>query len=61
VKQVNPFRAQEDVNIEVVECLGTAVRRGFDTVEKLNFAKQNEHLLSRVVMHEAYASAQRVV
>ena len=61
VKQVNPFRAQEDVNIEVVECLGTAVRRGFDTVEKLNFAKQNEHLLSRVVMHEAYALAQRVV
>lgn len=55
VDDVDPFDEQKELSREVVESLGTAVRRGFDTPEKLNFAKENEHLLSRVLMHNTFS------
>lgn len=39
----------------VIECLPTAVRRGFDSPSKLAFAEINTGLLSRVQTHQAYA------
>lgn len=43
----------------VLECLPTAVRRGFDTPFKLAFAESNAGLLSRVQTHQAYAEVVR--
>jgi hypothetical protein len=42
--------------LSVIECLPTAVRRGFDTPLKLAFAEVKSGLLSRVQIHRAYAS-----
>jgi len=56
-QNIDSFNEQNELRREVVECLGTAVRRGFDTPEKLNFARQNENLLSRVKMHDVFRAA----
>ena len=39
----------------VLECLPTAVRRGFDSPSKLAFAEIRTGLLSRVQTHQAFA------
>lgn len=54
VKDVNPFEQQEDLDKQLVECLSTAVRRGFNSTEKLFFASKNPSILSRVQVHEAW-------
>ncbi len=46
--------AQGDVRREIVECLGTAVRRGFDTPEKVLFAGEHASILSRVQLHQQW-------
>ncbi|MDP2756505.1 MAG: DEAD/DEAH box helicase [Desulfurivibrionaceae bacterium] len=55
VKEVNPFDAQESLSHQVVECLGTAVRKGYDTPEKVFFAGNHPTSLSRVQMHELWS------
>jgi superfamily II DNA/RNA helicase len=54
VEDVDPFDEQEELSREVVECLGTAVRKGFDNPQKLTFAMQNANILSRVVIHRLW-------
>jgi superfamily II DNA/RNA helicase len=58
VGQVDPFDVQGGLDRGLVEGLGTAVRRGFDTVEKLSFAAENKAILGRVQMHKAWEKAQ---
>lgn len=40
----------------VLDCLPSAIRRGFDEPAKLAFADLRKHLLSRVQVHAAYAA-----
>jgi hypothetical protein len=49
-------------SVGVVDCLATAVRRGFDTPEKIAFAELRLRILSRVDMHNVFAAqiAERV-
>lgn len=54
VKDIDPFEQQEDLDKQLVECLSTAVRRGFNSPEKLFFASDNTSVLSRVQVHEAW-------
>ncbi len=51
VLEVAPFGVNPKLNIEMIESLSTAVRLGYDSVEKMNFALANPQLLSRVVVH----------
>jgi hypothetical protein len=48
---LDPFGVQDDLIPNVVECLGTAIRRGFDSPELLAFATENSSVLSRVRIH----------
>jgi hypothetical protein len=56
VTELDPFDAQKELSRELVESLGTAVRLGYDSVEKLSFATQNARLLGRVQAHRAWAA-----
>ncbi|MEZ9297903.1 DEAD/DEAH box helicase [Vibrio splendidus] len=51
VIEVNPFSHAPLLSSEMVESLSTAVRLGYDSVDKLNFALANPQLLSRVATH----------
>ncbi len=55
VVNLDPFEQQPDLDKQLVELLSTAVRRGFDSIEKLQFANENPRLLSRVQAHESWA------
>src|SRR5690606_3672060 len=54
VKRVDPFEQQQDLSSELVEVLGTAVRKGFDLPEIVHFASENPQILSRVQIHAAW-------
>ena len=41
---------------QVVQSLAAAVRRGFDSPEKLAFANRNPQVLGRVELHRLYAA-----
>jgi hypothetical protein len=56
VRQIDPFDKQEDLNAELIELLSTAVRRGFDTSMKLQFALNDKKLIGRVQAHKAWAA-----
>lgn len=56
VTELDPFDTQEELSRELVESLGTAVRLGYDSVEKLTFSTQNANLLGRVQAHRAWAA-----
>jgi hypothetical protein len=56
VQQVDPFDKQEGLDNELVELLSTAVRRGFDTPAKLQFALNNKKLIGRVQAHKAWTA-----
>ena len=56
VKDLDPFEAQPTLSQQVVEALSAAIRKGFDTPEKLFHASQDKSILSRVQMHEAFAN-----
>ncbi|WOS62044.1 DEAD/DEAH box helicase [Sinorhizobium fredii] len=58
VEEVDPFDAQEDLSRQLIECLGTAVRKGFDSPEKVAFASENPAVLSRVQMHSLWTAEQ---
>ncbi len=51
IEEVDPFEAQEDLSRQLIECLGPAVRKGFDSPEKVTFASEHPTVLSRVQMH----------
>jgi len=55
VKDVNPFATQPTLSQQTIEVLGTAVRKGYDTPEKLFYAGEHLSVLSRVQMHEQFA------
>jgi len=55
VEQVDPFDTQDTLSRYLVECLGTAVRKGYDLPEKVAFAGDHPAVLSRVRMHELWA------
>ena len=54
IGEVDPFSTQENLSLGVVECLGTAVRKGYDSPEKILFAGNNPSVLSRVEMHQLW-------
>lgn len=58
IEQADPFGAQEELSRQLVECLGPAVRKGFDTPEKVLFAGERPAVLSRVQMHSLWAARQ---
>jgi superfamily II DNA/RNA helicase len=55
VLELDPFDEQEDLSSELIEGLSTAVRLGFDDIEKLKFATADPSLLGRVQAHKAWA------
>jgi hypothetical protein len=59
VLELNPFGQQEGLSRELIEGLSTAVRLGFDELEKQAFASDDAKLLGRVQAHEAWAAEQR--
>ncbi len=58
VEDVDPFEQQKDLDRQLVESLSAAVRRGFDSTEKLFFASDNPAILSRVQVHQAWEHEQ---
>lgn len=54
IKEVDPFDMQEGLSRQLVESLGSAVRKGYDTPEKVLFAGDHLAVLSRVQMHELW-------
>lgn len=54
VTDINPYDQQEDLSPEIVDVLSTAVRRGYDSPEKITYAFSNPAILSRVVVHRSY-------
>jgi hypothetical protein len=55
IEEADPFDTQEDLSRQLVECLGTAVRKGYDAPEKVFFAGDHPVVLSRVQIHELWA------
>ncbi|WP_417827206.1 DEAD/DEAH box helicase [Thalassospira sp.] len=53
VKEVDPYSAQENLEAEVVEVMSSAVRLGYDTLEKLRFSSQNRYMC-RVLVHRHF-------
>lgn len=58
VKEVDPFEAQEDLDRQMVECMSTALRLGYDTAEKMFFARDEKDALGRVQAHMMWDAAQ---
>jgi superfamily II DNA/RNA helicase len=56
IEEVDPFDEQGDLSRQLVEFLGTAVRKGFDTPDKVLFASDHPAILSRVQMHMLFAT-----
>jgi superfamily II DNA/RNA helicase len=54
VDDLNPFDAQENLSPKVIECLGTAVRKGYDEPEKVLYAIAHPAVLSRVRIHQLW-------
>jgi hypothetical protein len=55
VEEEDPFDQQEGLSRQLVECLSSAVRKGFDVPEKIAFSSDNPRILSRVQVHQAWA------
>ncbi len=49
--KLEPFEHQDDLSMEVLDCLANAARRGFDRPQKINFANRHREILSRVQAH----------
>lgn len=56
VEDLDPFDQQETLDRDVVGSLSAAIRKGFDTKEKLQYAIEHNHLLGRVQAHAAWAN-----
>ena len=55
VEELSPYDAQEELSAELIGCLSTAVRLGFDTPEKLSFFFKHPNILCRVRAHTKFA------
>jgi hypothetical protein len=55
VKDLDPYEHQPTLSQQIVDGLSAAIRKGFDTPDKLFFAGQHTSILSRVQMHQDYA------
>lgn len=51
IEQADLFDKQEDLSRAVIESLGAAIRKGFDTPEKVQFASARPDIISRVQVH----------
>jgi superfamily II DNA/RNA helicase len=56
-KEVDPFEAQDDLDQQMTECMSTALRLGYDTTEKLFFARDEKDALGRVQAHMMWDAA----
>ncbi len=54
VEDVGPFDQQATLDAELVKSLAAAVRKGFDSPSKLNYANERKHLLGRVQAHQEW-------
>jgi len=54
IEEVDPFDVQQALSRQLVESLSPAIRKGFDTPEKVTFASQNPTILSRVQLHSLW-------
>lgn len=53
-EELDATSSQSSLDLELLQSLASAVRRGFDTVEKLQFANSNRDVLGRVKLHRFY-------
>lgn len=51
---IEGIQEKEDLDFQLVECLSAAVRKGFDTADKLLFASDNREILGRVQAHSIW-------
>jgi superfamily II DNA/RNA helicase len=54
IERVDPYDQQQDISSDLVGVLGAAMRKGFDSPEKLHFANDNPQILSRVQAHREW-------
>jgi hypothetical protein len=54
VEELDLFTLQEDLEKSLMNSLSSAVRKGFDSVEKLEFANARKSINSRVQLHMLY-------
>jgi hypothetical protein len=54
VTDIDPFEQQKNLDRQLVESLSNAVRKGFDSTDKLFFANSRPAILSRVQAHRAW-------
>lgn len=54
-EEIGLFDSDDSSNEKLIKALSSAVRRGFDTVHKLEFANRNKNIFSRVQIHQTYA------
>jgi hypothetical protein len=56
MKDLETAETHPDIDMNLIETLAAAVRKGYDSPEKLAFASQHRSILSRVQMHAAFAT-----
>jgi hypothetical protein len=54
-KDLETAETHPHIDMHVIEALSAAVRKGYDSPEKLTYASQRKSILSRVQMHAAFA------
>lgn len=54
VDELDFYSLQENLDRTLVTSLSSAVRRGFDTVDKLEFSNNHKHIRGRVETHKLY-------
>lgn len=54
VDELDFYSLQENLDRTLVTSLSSAVRRGFDTVDKLEFSNNHKHIQGRVETHKLY-------
>jgi len=55
IKDLKVSDTHPDIDMHLIEILAAAVRKGYDSPEKLVYASQHKSILSRVQMHAAFA------
>jgi hypothetical protein len=54
VKELDLYSSQTDLDESMMQSLTAAVRRGFDTNAKLEYANAHKGILGRVQLHKLY-------
>ncbi len=55
IEVVDPYDSQEGLSHQLIECLGTAVRKGYDAPEKVFFAGDHAAVRCRVQVYWLWA------